>query len=113
MEDEQRVIITFLTRESIDAQEIHTRLSAQFLEQTYALGTIQFCVREIQRGRENLYDVHRFGRPAFDDINTKTVLILETVPFESVRSIAQVLNANHATVLRRLHKKLGFKSYCL
>jgi hypothetical protein len=41
-----------------------------------------------------------------------TVFILEKVPFESARSIAQVMNVAYATVLHRLHEKLGFKSYC-
>jgi hypothetical protein len=48
----------------------------------------------------------------FDYIETKIIPILEKVPFESARSIAQVLNVDHATVLLRLHEKLGFKSYC-
>jgi hypothetical protein len=34
MEYEQRVVIKFLTNESVDAHEIHTRLSAQPGEQT-------------------------------------------------------------------------------
>jgi hypothetical protein len=42
IEYKQRVIIKFLTSESVDTQEIHTRLRAQFSEQAYALRTIQF-----------------------------------------------------------------------
>jgi hypothetical protein len=40
MEREQRVIIKFLTNESVDAHEIQMRLSAHFAEQTYALPDI-------------------------------------------------------------------------
>jgi hypothetical protein len=47
MEYEQRVIIKFLTNESVHAHEIHRRLMAQFSERTYALRTIQLRVREI------------------------------------------------------------------
>jgi hypothetical protein len=40
MESEQRVIVKFPKNEYVDAQEIHIRLSDQFGDQTYALGTI-------------------------------------------------------------------------
>jgi hypothetical protein len=113
MEYEQRVFIKLLTNESVDAHKIYTRLSAQFGEQTDALRTIQFPVREIQRGREDLHDEHRSGRLALDCIDTQTISILEKVPFESACSTAQVLNVDHATVLHRLHEKVRFKSYCL
>jgi hypothetical protein len=56
MEYKQKAIIKFLTSESVDAHKIHTRLSAEFDEQTDALGTIQFWVRGIQRGREDLHE---------------------------------------------------------
>jgi hypothetical protein len=68
---------------------------------------------ELHCGRENLPDDHQSGRPQFDYIDTKAISILEKAPFESVRSIAQVPNVDHAPVLHRLHEKLRFKSYCL
>jgi hypothetical protein len=42
MEYEQGVVIKFLTDQFIDHHKIHTRLSAQFSEQTYTLRTIKF-----------------------------------------------------------------------
>jgi hypothetical protein len=101
-----------------DAQWFEVRgpdghLSAQFGEQTGALRTIKFLVREIQGVREDLDDEHRSGRPVLDYIDTKIMSILEKAPFESAHSIAQVLNVDHATVLHPLHEKMGFKSYCL
>jgi hypothetical protein len=113
MEDEQRVIIKFLTNESVDAHEIYIGLSAQFGEPTYTLRRIQFWVHEIQRGRRNLHGEHRSELPAFDYIDAKIISRLEKAPFESARSIAEVLNVDHSTVLYCLHEKLGFKSYCL
>jgi hypothetical protein len=113
LEYEQKVITKFLTNESVDAHEIHARLNGQFPEQTYALGTIQLWVLELQRGPEDLHDEHQSGRPAFDYISTKIISILEKGLFESACSIIQILNVNHATILLRLHEKLGFKSYCL
>jgi hypothetical protein len=97
MAGEQRVIIKFLTNEFVDAREIRMRLSAQFGEQIYAL----------------LHDGHPSVRPAFDYIDTKIISILKKAPFESARSIAQVLNVNHATLLHYLHEMFEFKSYCL
>jgi hypothetical protein len=43
----------------------------------------------------------------------KIISTLEKVPFESAYSIAQTLNMDRATVLRRLREKVGFKSYCI
>jgi hypothetical protein len=42
MECEQRLMIKFLTNESVNPHEIHMGLNTQFGEQTHALGTIQF-----------------------------------------------------------------------
>jgi hypothetical protein len=113
MEYVQRVIIKFLTNEFVDAGEIHTRLSAQFGEQSYVLHTVQLWVGERQHGGEDLHDDHRSGSPTIDYIDTKIISILEKAPFESARPIAQVLNMDSVTVLQNLREKLGFKSYCL
>jgi hypothetical protein len=45
--------------------------------------------------------------------NTKIVSILKKAPFDSARSIVQVLNVDHTIVSCHLHEKLGFKSSCL
>jgi hypothetical protein len=113
MKYEQRVIIRFLTNEGIEADQIHVRLCAQFGEQTYALRTIRTWILEIRRGRQDMHDEPRSGRPVLDHIDTKIVSMLEKAPFESARSIAQVLNVDHATVLHHLTERLGLKSYCL
>jgi hypothetical protein len=84
MEDEQRVITKLRTNKSVDAHEIHTRVSAQVREQTYALIIIQFWVRETQGDREDLHDEHRSGRPAFDYIDTKIISILGKALFNHI-----------------------------
>jgi hypothetical protein len=47
MEFKQRVIVKFLTNESLDANEIHAMLDARCGEQAYTLSTMQFWVGEI------------------------------------------------------------------
>jgi hypothetical protein len=107
-----KVIVKFLTNESVGAHEIHARSTAQFGEQTYGFARSNSgCVR--YNAAEKLHDEHRSGRPAPDCINTKIVSILEKAPFEFAPSIAQALNVDHAAMLHCLHEKLGFKSYCL
>jgi hypothetical protein len=112
-EYEQRVTTKFLTNEFADVNEIHKKLSAQFGEHTWALHTIEFWVREIQGGREDLRDEHQSGRPVFDYIGTKILSILEKESFESAHSIAHILKVDLATVLHHLHEKLESKSYDL
>jgi hypothetical protein len=73
MEYWQKVIIKFLTYESVDAHENHMRLSAELGEQTYASSVIQFWGRQIQRPREDFHDEHRSGRPGPGCIETKII----------------------------------------
>jgi histone-lysine N-methyltransferase SETMAR len=113
MEYEQRVIIKFLAIEKVDAREIARRLRVAFGEDAYALRTVQFWMAEVRRGREDLHDEHRPGRPPLDHIDSRILALLDRAPFESARSMAEVLHVDHATILRHLHEKLGFKSYCV
>jgi DNA-binding MurR/RpiR family transcriptional regulator len=74
---------------------------------------VQFGIAEDRRGRADLHDEHRSGRPSLDHIDSKILAILDRVLFESARSIAETLDVDHATVLHHFENKLGFKSYCL
>jgi hypothetical protein len=113
MEYDQRVIIRFLWNEGISADKITTRLQAQFGEASYKIRTVRFWIAEVQRGRADLYDEIRSGRPPLDDIDAKILGILDKSPFESARSIADSLGVTHVTVLNHLHLSIGFKSYHL
>jgi hypothetical protein len=103
---EQRVTIKFLTNERIDAHEISARLNAQFDMHIYPLCTIQFWMCEVQCGREDVRDEHRFGRPDFDYIDAKIIFMLEKAPFESACSIADTLNVHRGTMSNHLQEKL-------
>jgi hypothetical protein len=113
IEYDQRVIIRFLSNEGIGADEITTRLQAQFGEHTYKVRTVRFWVTEVRFGRQDLHDESRTGRPPLDDLDAKILAIFQKSPFESARSIAESLSVGRATVLRHLHESLGFKSFHL
>jgi hypothetical protein len=71
MEYDQRLIIRFLSTERIGANEITTRLQAQFGQHAYKLRTVQFWITEVGFGRQDLHNEIRTGRPPLDDLDAK------------------------------------------
>jgi hypothetical protein len=106
MEYEQRVIIKFLFNRPADARQIAERLRAQLHEDAYALRTVQFWTTELRRGREDINDEPRTGIPSTDNLPTKIQEPFDENPFESGRSIAEILQVSHSTVLKHLHEDL-------
>jgi hypothetical protein len=95
MQFDQRVIIRFLYNEEADAHEIFRRLEAQFGDSSDALRTLKYWIGEIRRGRKDLHDEIRSGRPALDELDARILAILSKSPFESARSIAETLFVIH------------------
>jgi hypothetical protein len=110
---DQRVIIWFLSNERIAADEIISKLQAQFAEHAYKLRTFRFWIGEVRFGRQDLHDEIRTGRPALHDLDAKILVILNKYPFESALSIGERLHVSHATVLNYLDLPIGFKSFHL
>jgi hypothetical protein len=63
MELEQRIIIEYLTKQGLDANQILTKLQTRFGESAYALRTVRFWIAEFRRGPEDCHDDHRSESP--------------------------------------------------
>jgi hypothetical protein len=113
MEYGQRVIIRFLGNERIDANQIATRLQAQFAGHAYKLRTVRFWIAEVCFGHQDLDDEIRTGRLPLDGLDAKILVILDKSPFKSAYSIAERLRVGHATVLEHLHVSICFKPFHL
>jgi transposase len=107
------VIVKFLFNEGADTHRVAERLRAQFHEDAYALSTVQFWITELRRGREDLHDEPRTGKHSSESLPTKIQELRDENPFESARSLAEILQVSHSTVLKHLHKDLQFQSFHL
>jgi hypothetical protein len=88
MQSMQRVIIRFLANLNWDANKIAATLKEDFEQDAYALRTVQSWPVEIRRGRQDLADLQRSGRPTLDDTDSQILVGLEKWPFESCPSLA-------------------------
>jgi hypothetical protein len=103
MDDEQRVNIQFLHREGVTPDEIHTRLRAQFGDDTHSSRGVRRWCSYGRQGREDLRDEARPGRPPIDFLDLQILRCLEKGPFHSAYSLAEALGVSHTTILSHLH----------
>jgi hypothetical protein len=113
IEYDQRVIIKFLWNKRADARQIVARLQERFVKHSYRLRTVRFWIAEIWRGRQDLHDEIRSGRPSRDDLDRKSLAILDKSPFELSHSIAERLLVVQSAVLRYLPESIVFKLFHL
>jgi hypothetical protein len=85
IEYDQRMIIRFLWKEGIGANEITTWLQAQFGEHAYKLWTVRFGIAEGRFARQDLRNEIRTGRPHLDTLDGKILAILDKSPFKSIQ----------------------------
>jgi hypothetical protein len=81
MEIEQKVIIHFLCREATDANNIHTRLSAQFSDVTYSLRSVQRWYQYDRERQECWHGESWSGRPPIALFDIHILFALEKQPF--------------------------------
>jgi hypothetical protein len=113
MDFEQKVIIRFLFKEGVDANDIHTRLLAQFGDETYSLRSVQPWCQYVRQGRELMHDEPRSERRPFDFLDIQILLNLEVYPLHSADCLAEIRKVSHATILKHLHDALGMKHFHL
>jgi hypothetical protein len=109
MEYEQRIIIRFLHREGVAPDEIHTRLRAQFGDDTDSSRSVRRWCSYVQQGREDLHDGAPPGRPPIDFLDLQILGCLEKELFHSAYSLVEVLGVSRTTILNRLHGSLMMK----
>jgi hypothetical protein len=111
MDFEQRVIIRFLFKVGVDANDIHTRLLAQFGDEAHSLRSVQCGCQYVRQAREPMHDEPRSGRPPVDFLDVHIPSNLEKYPFHSAYSLAETVKLSQATILKNLHEALGVKDF--
>jgi hypothetical protein len=113
MDFEQRAIIRFLFKEGIDANDIHRRLSAQFVDAAYSLRSVQRWCQYVGQGRELMHDEPRSESPSVDFLEIQILSGLEKLPFHSAYSLAEIRKVPHTIILNHLQDTLGMKHFHL
>jgi hypothetical protein len=110
MEPDQRIIIRSLCKEHFSPEDIHAHLEAQFGDATSSGRSVQWWCQYVRRGREDLHDKVRPGRPPIEFLDIGILALLEEQPFHSAYLIAKALSVSHSTILSYLLERLGMKN---
>jgi hypothetical protein len=90
-ESDQRMTIKFFLNKGANAGDIADRLQAQFREHADELRTVSFWIIKVQLDRQDIHEDIPTLRPPVDDLDFKILAILDTYPFKSTCSIAEIL----------------------
>jgi hypothetical protein len=113
MDFEQRVIIRFLFKEGVDANDIHPRLLAQLGNKVYSLGSLQRWCQYVRQARELMHDERRSRWPPVHCIDIQILSNLEKHRFHSAYSLAEIHPVSRAMILKHLHDACGMKHFHL
>jgi hypothetical protein len=93
------VIILFLGKERILPEDIYTCLEALFGDAIDSKRSIRPWCQYVRRGREDLHDEVRSGRPSIDFLDIRILALLDEQPFHSIYSVAKALGLSDSTIL--------------
>lgn len=103
----KRICIWSCFKRALSIREAQQDLKCLFGDDAPGYGTIQFWYSEFSRGRENVCDNPRSGRPKELDLVGSVRGILEENPYSSAQAISLALGVSKRTVLKILHDDLG------
>lgn len=109
---EQRYFIKFMFIEGYSPNEIISKLSDIYGDQALHKTQVYYWLAEIKRGRDDLRDEQRTGRPCTEFLDDQIKACININPHFSCRVIASMISSSGSTVYRRL-TLLGYKSLLL
>jgi histone-lysine N-methyltransferase SETMAR len=110
--EKQRAVIEFLRFEGETGDKIHQRLIGVYGHTAYSRATVYRWVAEVDRGRSELKDLQRSGRPPIVGLSEKLEVLLLDYPFHTLRTLAEETGVAHSTVALYL-QEMGLKHYML
>ena len=109
---EQRYFIKCLYLSGESPQQIIQKISDWFGDDALHRTQVYFWIVELKRGRQDLSDAPRSGRPRKDAIDLEINTILNLHPYATVRMIASIVSCSTSTTLNHLYA-MGYKNYHL
>jgi len=112
---EYRAVIKFFVKEGLTPNEIHSKFIKVYGDSSPSFSTIKKCAVEFKRGRTNLGDDPREGRPksatAPEIIEQVHNMVLDDQRMK-VREIAETIGISKEHVGYILHEELDMKELC-
>ena len=109
---EQRYFIKCLYLSGETPHQIIEKIAEWFGEEAMHRTQVYFWIGELKRGRQDLSDAPRSGRPKKDEIDIEIKSILDLHPYATIRMIASIVSCSTSTVLNHLYT-MGYKNYHL